>query len=318
MHQVVIVGAGQLGRRHLQGLVKSRQALSIHIVDPSEAARSAVDEFVGSSEVALPPIQVHSGFDALPRELSLAIVATTANQRLHAVEQLARAANTRHLVLEKFLFNNSDEYERASRLFDEHGMIAWVNTPRRHFSVYRGIRENTQHDRLLQFTVDGGDWGLCCNSVHFVDLAQFLAGTAELRHLSSHFDDEVLKSKRDGYVELTGEIRGEIGSAQFCVRSIRGSTKPITVTLHYEQQTIFVAEGSGTLWRIGQGPVEATAFRLPYQSEMTGLIADQLLSTGSCDLTPYADSAAAHLPLLRAFAQRAGQTDGSSSRCAIT
>jgi hypothetical protein len=51
---------------------------------------------------------------------------------------------------------------------------------------------------------------------------------------------------------------------------------------------------------------------------MTGTIADQLLTTGNCDLTPYAESVAAHLPLLRAFAQRAGQVTGMRALCAIT
>jgi predicted dehydrogenase len=319
VHQVAIIGAGQLGRRHLQGLVKSGQPLSVHVVDPFEASRRAVEDYITSPEAGpLPSIQVHASPGALPAQLDLVVIATTASQRLDALEQLVRVARVRHVVLEKFLFNDSEQYARAAALIAEHGITAWVNTPRRHFDVYRTLREQLRGDRLLQFTVDGGDWGLCCNSVHFIDLAQFLTGATELRAFETRFDDGVMASKREGYVELTGEVAGEIGPARFIVRSIRGSTKPITVTLHSERQTVFVVEGAGTLWRVGQGPVETENFRLPYQSEMTGTIADQLLATGHCDLTPYADSVAAHLPLLRAFAQRAGTVAGTRAQCAIT
>ena len=319
VHQVAIIGAGQLGRRHLQGLVKSTQALSVHVVDPSEASRRAVEDYLASPDAGtMPPVQVHASIDALPPELALVVVATTANQRLAVIEQLARVAKVRHLVLEKFLFNDSTQYAAAAGLIAQHGMQAWVNTPRRHFGIYRELRDQMKSERLLQFTADGGDWGLCCNSVHFVDLVQFLTGESELRHLRTRIDDGVLASKREGYVELTGEIEGEVGSARFIVRSIRGSTKPVTVTLHYESRTVFVSEAAGTLWRVGAGPVETFTFRLPYQSEMTGTIADQLLQTGCCDLTPYAQSAAAHLPLLHAFAALAGDVDGPVAKCAIT
>jgi predicted dehydrogenase len=319
VHQVAIIGAGQLGRRHLQGLVKSSQALSIHVVDPSEASRRAVEEYIAAPESgALPPIQVHASLDALPPELALVVVATTANQRLEVIEQLARVSRVQHLILEKFLFNDSAHYAQAEATIAAHRMRAWVNTPRRHFSVYRELRERMKDERLLQFTADGGDWGLCCNSVHFVDLVQFLTGESELRQLSTRIDDGLLPSKRDGYVELTGEVQGQVGSARFTVRSIRGSTKPITLTLHYESQTVFVSEAAGTSWLVGQGPVQAVSFRLPYQSEMTGTIADQLLLTGTCDLTPYAESSQAHLPLLHAFARLAGEVTGSNAKCAIT
>ena len=319
VQQVAIIGAGQLGRRHLQGLVKSTQALSVHVVDPSEASRRAVEDYVASPDSgALPPIQVHASIAALPPELSLVVVATTANQRLAVIEQLARTAKVTHLVLEKFLFNDSTQYAAAQALIAAHGMRAWVNTPRRHFGVYRELREQMKGERLLQFTVDGGDWGLCCNSVHFVDLLQFLTGETELRQLGTRIDAGVLPSKREGYVELTGEVTGEVGPARFTVRSIRGSAKPITLTLHYESRTVFVSEAAGTLWRVGAGPIETSTFRLPYQSEMTGTIADQLLLTGRCDLTPYAESAAAHLPLLHAFAALAGEVTGPDAKCAIT
>jgi predicted dehydrogenase len=319
VHEVAIIGAGQLGRRHLQGLVKSTGSLSIHVVDPSEAARQAVQDcLAGSDAGVLPPIKVHATLEALPRALDFVVVATTASPRLRVIEELVRVSRVRHLLLEKFLFNDSEHYARAGQIFAEHGIGAWVNTARRNFDVYRELRERTKDDKLLQFTVDGGDWGLCCNSVHFVDLVQFLAGETELHELRARFDDGILASKRDGYIELTGEVSGVVGSTSFAVRSIRRSTKPLTLTLHYENETVLVAEGAGTLWRVGQGPVETSTFRVPYQSETTGATADQLLTTGACGLTPYAASVAAHIPLLYAFAQHAGRVTRGQAQCAIT
>lgn len=319
MYQVAIIGAGQLGRRHLQGLVKSTHLLSVHVVDPNESSRRAVDDFITSLDASTPlKIKVHETVDELPSALDLVIIATTANHRIVAIETLLHVSRIRHLILEKFLFNDSNHYERASTLLTTHGITAWVNTPRRHFKVYRDLQEQNRGDSLLQFTVDGGDWGLCCNSVHFIDLVQFLSGGTELQSLVSRFDESVLTSKREDYVELTGELSGKVGSTFFTIRSIRNSTKPITLTLHYAHQTVFVAEGASSLWRASQGQIETETFSIPYQSDMTGTIADQLLTSDSCDLTPYIESVSAHLPLLRTFALHAGKVTASNAQCSIT
>lgn len=318
-HEVAIVGAGQLGRRHLEGLLKSTHSLSIHVVDPSGLARQTVKEFLALRDAKeRSPTRIYESFDLLPEELDIAIIATTANQRLHVMERLASHCNVTHLILEKFLFNDSSYYPRAERIINQNRIRAWVNTPRRHFDVYRKLRQQSKGRRLLQFIVDGGDWGICCNSIHFVDLIQFMTGNTEICHLDTRFDEGVLSSKRTGYVELTGQLQGEIGGTQFTVRSIRNSNKPVMITLYYEHVTVLISEAAGMLWRIGENVYETETFHLPYQSEMTGTIADQLLSSGVCDLCPFADSVSAHLPLLNAFAQRAGEVSDAYVRCAIT
>ena len=319
LERVAIVGAGSLGRRHLQGLVKSTRQILIYVVEPLEESRKAVEEFIASEGAAsLPSISVHSCVEELSGDLDLVIVATTSSVRLQVIERLTSVCRVRYMVLEKFLFHDSQEYRQAESLIKEHGAIVWVNTPRRSFDIYRQLRDRTRNDRLVHFSADGGDWGLCGNSVHFVDLVQFLSGETELRRLHSRFDDLVLCSKRVGYIELAGELGGEVGSTTFSLRSIRDSVKPVTLTLQYEKSTIFLIEGFGTLWHVDSRGLEKKNFRIPYQSEITGVIADQVLATGTCDLTPYLDSMNAHLPLLNLFAHKAGEVFSSRSVCKVT
>ena len=319
LKHAAIIGAGQLGRRHLQGLAKSKQNLLIHVVDPFLGSRQAVEEFVASTDtVRLPQIKIHSSISELSGELDFVVIATTASERLNAIEQVTSFCKIRYLVLEKFLFNDSADYPKAEALIRQHNISAWVNTPRRSYEVYRQLQEQTSDDRLLHFSADGGDWGLCCNSVHFVDLVQYLSGGVELSALKSRFDEGVLPSKREGYVDLTGELSGEVGSATFSLRSIRGSAKPITLALYYERQTVFIAESFRTQWHVSLDRVQEKTFRMPYQSEMTGLIADQLLTTGTCELASFLNSVAAHVPLLHIFAKQAGHADESHATCRIT
>ena len=90
MVNVAIIGAGQLGSRHLQGLARVETPLAIHLLDPSESslalARSRYDEVAGVAS----PHRLHLCREAtqLPDQLDVAISATTAHHRLSSLRQV--------------------------------------------------------------------------------------------------------------------------------------------------------------------------------------------------------------------------------------
>jgi len=199
LKHAAIIGAGQLGRRHLQGLVKSKHNLIIHVVDPFLGSRKAVEDYIASAEAATlkqVQIQIHKSISELSGDLDFVVIATTASERLNAIEQVISVCKIRFMVLEKFLFNDSAEYPRAEALIRQQNISAWVNTPRRSFEFFRQLREQTSNDRLLHFSVDGGEWGLCCNSVHFVDLAQYMSGGVELRARAALNAEDIVGGSR--------------------------------------------------------------------------------------------------------------------------
>jgi hypothetical protein len=61
-----------------------------------------------------------------------------------------------------------------------------------------------------------------------------------------------------------------------------------------EGKTWCCEQQSGWAWR-----EENT--RIPYQSEMTTDVAREILKDGTCDLTPFDESCALHLPMLEAL-----------------
>ncbi len=51
-----------------------------------------------------------------------------------------------------------------------------------------------------------GNWGLCCNIVHYIEIFHHLCGRLPLSLKDSNLRNEYKKSKRDGYYELFGSI----------------------------------------------------------------------------------------------------------------
>ena len=123
MYKLAIIGSGQLGSRHLQGLAKSKLEIEIHVVDPSQRARGVAR--IRFSEVAnefqKKNILFHKDITELPNELDLVIVSTTANMRRKVIENLLKQKIVKYIILEKVVFQRSDDFLQIQSLLAKNG-----------------------------------------------------------------------------------------------------------------------------------------------------------------------------------------------------
>ncbi len=317
--KIALIGVGGIGFRHFQGLLKIKKKYEIYLVDKSlEALEKARDESVLEMNNGVHDLFFLQDISKLPKFLNFVIIATSANNRVKLISDLLKVSTFPYLIVEKFLFNNSSDYEVASGLINSNDVKVWVNMPRRLFPIYQELHKNSYQNSLRSVLVQGGDWGMCCNSVHFLDLVQFLTGVNDISIIDSSFDAEIISSKRDGYLELTGSLRCQVGEVSVELQSIKNSKKQITICLSYVDKTIFIAEQSELYVEIANNEVKIQKLHLPFQSELTGSLADQILTSGSCDLVVYEESSLAHIPLLFEFSKYAGQIINGNAHCAIT
>jgi predicted dehydrogenase len=297
MNTVAVIGVGNLGFRHLESLYKSDMPLSLFAVDPSEAARERARSLAGGSSKGVTAV---ASIAELPASLDLVIIATGADVRLAMTETLLQRAKVRILVLEKVLFQRPEDFATCERLLAAHGVTCFVNCPRRMYDVY-GELKGIIGSSVRYMSVAGGEWGLGCNSVHFVDLFQFMTGRAPT-DFALHLDSGSLASKRAGFLEFTGTIHASVDSSALTLTATRGSGAKSHITLVGGDLSCTVDEGSGVARVFEREQLaKEIAFRVPYQSELTSRVAAALLRDGTCALPSYADSAAAHLPFIKAM-----------------
>jgi predicted dehydrogenase len=322
IHRIALVGAGQLGSRHLQGMARLETPCEFHVVDPSptslETARQRLGEVPSASRHA---VHLHASTDTLPRELDHLVVSTTADVRLAVLRKVLDGRRVRNALLEKVLFQRVSELDEAQRLLEESGTRAWVNCPRRIFPIHRQLRDFFAADRLRHVDVRGGGWGLGCNSLHFVDLVAFLADAPIDGISTSLLDPGLIDSKRSGFKEFTGTLSGRCGDASFDLTSLRDSSTPLLLTFRGERRSAVVDETAGRAFFCdpdGEG-WRSHEFRAPLLSEIAADITSAIIGSGYCSLAPYALSAAYHRPLLTALGRHAARTLGTSEDfCPIT
>ena len=137
--QIAIIGAGQLGSRHLQGILKSSFEFDVYVVDPYLSSLEVAEDRAGEIE-HLHEVFFEESISRLPRVLDLVIVATNSDVRLSVLKQLLDHSQVGLLILEKVLFQSLHEYEEAQEILESTRTKTFVNHSRRKQEIYKGLQ----------------------------------------------------------------------------------------------------------------------------------------------------------------------------------
>lgn len=323
MKNIVIIGAGQLGSRHLQGLKMAEVDMAIFVVDPNiealEIAEMRYHEIAANPKIR--SINFYSSITLLPNHLDLVIVATSSLIRAEITTALIQAKKVKNIVFEKFLFPSISTYSTVLNLLEVNQVNAWVNCPRRMFQYFGQIKEIIKNEENVKFSVSGGQWGLACNSIHFIDIFSFLSDTSDYSLDVSKLDTKIIESKRAGYIEFTGTIIGSFeNQQQFEITSLEGESHPPVITISTGNYEIMVNETKAEMVVSRRDGVDQKApIQMAYQSQLTGILAEQILNTGNCELTPFEESCNLHLTFLKPIVNFYNSLSGNEGDyCPIT
>lgn len=302
MRQIGIIGAGNLGARHLQALALAREAWQITVMDVNEEAlHKAEGIFRGTDGAEKHEVRFVTAIPCMPKAMDVVVVATGANVRRRVVEELLAHARVTYLVLEKVLFQRLEDYGAVAELLEQRKVQAFVNCPRRMHPVYERIKRKLEDAETMEIHMSGSDWGMGGNGIHLLDLIAYLAGSEKIRLDISGLDSEYSQSKRKGFLEITGTVSGSMGRCRaFSLSSYKKSGIPDLTMIISDTCRIWIGEGSGELEyadAVAGWERRRESFGLPYQSQLTQLVVEELLSGGSCRLTPFEESVRLHLAL---------------------
>jgi hypothetical protein len=303
MKSVAIIGAGQLGSRHLQALALYEDPLTIYLVDPVEASRNLSKErFSEVDQLHNKNIVEASNMENMPSIIDFAVIATTSTHRLLALEELFTRSEVKYLLLEKFLFPKEAEYSTALELISQYDVEVYVNCPRRLWPIYNKIKMDMSHDTNIKLIVKGSNWNLASNAIHFIDLFAFITGESELRIQTDHLNSELLSNKRKGFIEFSGTLEGNTSNNNhFSLTSTIDSVSTLTVQFESDQHKYSLHEGNGqiNIYNLDKDEWFMEEFAVPKQSELTNFVFKELFETNYCNLVPFRESVKLHLTYLK-------------------
>ena len=318
MKKIAIIGVGQLGSRHLQALTTVNQSIDIELVEPykpmQEIAMQRYEEMPHNELIK--SVKFVEDISKLSNKLDLVIVATTANVRRKVVDELLDTKKVDSIVLEKVLFQHYEDYDHFSNRFEVLGVKVWVNHPRRLFPFYKQFLADLKNSPQISYHVQGGEWGMACNALHFIDHLQVLQPfqLPEVVIDTTMLTAEVIESKRKGCYEVYGTLNGTVGNSSFSLTCTQGEIIPTTISIMSDNVRIIVDEYRGVAlyakrtdnweWKEYRGKI------VLFQSELTGIVADDILMKNQCTLPTYQDAALIHKPFIQKIQEKIETTLG--------
>jgi hypothetical protein len=325
MHKILLIGAGQIGNRHLQGLLKIGLPVSIDIVDPSIENRKLAAERAGQIETNRNVKQLRF-LESLNNieydKADLAIIATNSDVRAEVVSKLIDRVRVQNFILEKIAFQSTTIFKQQLSLLEEHSVKAWVNCPRRIYPFYLSLRERLYGKGKISVIVSGGNWGLGCNSLHFIDLFTFLTGNQEIASDYVSLDHEILQSKRAGFVEFTGRMGFSNKGGDLHLGSFNEASLPVLIEVISNEGRWLISEANSIVISFTEESrfyPEIATIRFPFQSELTNLVAEEIIKTGNSGLTDIGESFLQHNVILPLFNDQLFAANGiRNENCPIT
>lgn len=295
---VCIIGAGQIGSRHLQALKGVKTPLSIVVADQSENSLKIAKERYESMNTPGGEHVLHYQ-NQLPENsvFNIAIIATTSGPRADLIKELLKKNKAVYLILEKILFSKKRSYKEIEKLLAKNKVQTWVNCPMRMMPFYAGLKKEFNKQKIT-YILHGNQSGLATDLIHHVDFVSFLTGSTNLKVDTKLLDKKLRDSKRKGYMEVTGSLSifFENGS-QLVARNDNKGQSPKIIEIFDEEKKYIIFESEGRAltsktpnWKLGE-----IKFNLPYQSQLTTMLVEDLLSKGRCELPIYKESAKLHL-----------------------
>ena len=203
MSNVLIAGLGGIGKHHLESIIGYSKIKKIYIYD--KKIKKIID-FKKQSPYKN-KIHILKNLDKSNKKILFSIISTNSNVRYNLFKKLVVNFKIKYFIFEKIVFQKINEYQNTKNLIDKYNLKCWINCPRRSWKIFKTLKKEIKPKKKIKIYINGNNWGLLSNTVHFLDLFLFLTKTKNLKVYLEKLDNRIILSKRKGFIELTGKIK---------------------------------------------------------------------------------------------------------------
>ncbi len=325
MKNILLVGCGGIGSRHLQSLKKLERGSAIYVVDPNdksiEIAKSRYNEIPENHFIK--SVNYYHTLDKINVDFDLAIIATNSNVRKEIINELFSIVNVKYLILEKVVFQSVDCFEEIINLLKTHSSYAWVNCVNRLFPAYNNLKTLLSNGGNICMTVDGGDWEISGNCIHYLDLFNFLSDRKIDNINIEYLEEKVYESRRPGYVDFNGQITANTKFGdKINLSNDKNNSRPVSLQISNDNLRCFIFEHTGEAIiqkKSNNWDWEKISFPIIPQSKLTNIIIEDIFTKGTCGLSTIEESFLLHKLILESFTTFINAINGQDSfKCPIT
>ena len=293
--RILIIGCGNIGYYHLWAISHSEMPNVVDCVDPCFSDSSFLDQF--RKKVSKLNLK-YNCLETIPINNSyvLCVVATNSNIRYDCFRFATENNKIQHCVLEKVLCSQQNELQ-SYRMTKNIDCKVFVNCWRRATALYNDVAALLPSEPR-SIKVVGNNIGLLSNTIHFLDVGEFL-GLRLSKHDISSIQSKLKfhHSKRKGFSEASGVILiNNKYNQTFRVESTSTKKDDFCILhINCEKFEYTIYEGNdGDCFCVTDNKIKIENRELPYMSECLQNVYSNMIRGREIELTSLEDSIILH------------------------
>ena len=294
---ILVVGFGMMGCRHVQALLEEKGKFQVHVLEPSQKNIQINTTRIGA---CIEDCLWYTNLSDIPK-IDLAIVATSSSPRFNIVKTLIDSG-CKYFLLEKIVFQSINQFAEILALVKSTGVNIYCNFVNRYFAAYSDIKNLLKPCLPIEIRVYGNSFGLGCNAIHYIDIFQYITSCNYLSlgtYLVSNLENENKRGIQ--YREFAGTINFSTSKGDsLSIIADPDFMGGITINIRQGNLEFLLSEQSQKLYSIGMNFSNLSDFIITPTSKLSNKIALEILE-GNCKLTKLEDTICAHELLFKVF-----------------
>jgi hypothetical protein len=203
MDKICLIGFGNIGFRYFEAIYKLQNKFDLYIVDINSPFKKGY-EYLKKNKIKKTVFFLKSLNEINIKKFDLVIISTTCNGRLHLIKKVNKSFTFKNIIIEKPITQSETELVKLKKILPKN---CWINSAKKSLKIYKDIKKKISTKNKVEMKVEGNNWGICCNSLHYIELFNFFCK----KKITKIQETKVLKwvkSKRKGFFDLhEGEMK---------------------------------------------------------------------------------------------------------------
>ena len=302
--RILLVGSGNIGRRYLEGLAKLKFETKVQILDISkDSLLLAKNFFLSLENQGFLSVSFNDSVEDIEGTFDIAIISTTAKNRVEIIQNIKQKFEIRSWIIEKVIVQSLDELRKMERMFINNKKV-WVNHPRRimkwHTEIKKTFLNNIDIKNPIKVKIQGIEWGLACNALHFIDLVSWWTDDV-IKDIDISGLNNWSKSKRKGFEEVYGIMKiNFIKNSTLELVCYPGKLSTHSIEINTLKSFINIDEEKGKAYLSDGNYLSGKVDNL---SDIVPEVICKIYRDFNCDLTTLAQSISQHEKFLESLMQ---------------
>ncbi len=287
-----------MGCRHTQSMLNMDPKPQITVLEPSNEIFISNVARIGAT---IDDIILVKSLDELNINIDFAIIATSSQPRFEIVKSLLDKG-IKLFLLEKVVFQSEGQFKEIIKLLEDSGAKAYCNFVQRYYPNYRSLKKSIDKTKKINMVVNGGDFGLGCNALHYIDLFEYLTESKVILKNFQLSENQSGNKRGNIYKEFFGQLTfvTENGSSLWLL-SQSDKVGGVQIHLDFNKSKHLLCEETLHHYQVcDDGKVLTNKFEILFTSNLTAVIYEDLLN-GSSLLPSVQDVANIHTQFFKAI-----------------